>query len=67
MRIAKSILWTTTKLNRMKGSDRMAGNGLMMQYFEWYLDDDGQLWNRLKEDAKHLKELGITAVWTPPA
>ena len=38
-----------------------------MQYFEWYLDDDGQLWNRLKEDAKHLKELGITAVWTPPA
>lgn len=45
----------------------MAGNGLMMQYFEWYLDDDGQLWNRLKEDAKHLKELGITAVWTPPA
>ena len=36
----------------MKGSDRMAGNGLMMQYFEWYLDDDGQLWNRLKEDAK---------------
>ena len=56
MRIAKSILWTTTKLNRMKGSDRMAGNGLMMQYFEWYLDDDdGQLWNRLKEDAKHLK------------
>ena len=31
----------------MKGSDRMAGNGLMMQYFEWYLDDDGQLWNRL--------------------
>ena len=51
----------------MKGSDRMAGNGLMMQYFEWYLDDDGQLWNRLKEDAKHLKELGITAVWTPPA
>ena len=39
----------------------------MMQYFEWYLDDDGQLWNRLKEDAKHLKELGITAVWTPPA
>ena len=45
----------------------MAGNGLMMQYFEWYLDDDGQLWNRLKEDAKHLKELGVTAVWTPPA
>ena len=39
----------------------------MMQYFEWYLDDDGQLWNRLKEDAKHLKGLGITAVWTPPA
>ena len=45
----------------------MAGNGLIMQYFEWYLDDDGQLWNRLKEDAGHLKALGVTAVWTPPA
>ncbi len=42
-------------------------NGVMMQYFEWNLSNDGQLWNRLKEDAKHLREIGVTAVWIPPA
>ena len=30
-----------------------------MQYFEWYLEDDGRLWTKLKDDANHLKELGI--------
>lgn len=45
----------------------MKRNKLMMQYFEWYLDDDGSLWNNLRKDAKHLKEMGVTAVWTPPA
>lgn len=39
----------------------------MMQYFEWYLDNQPHLWNLLKEDAKHLKDIGITAVWMPPA
>ncbi|NLJ94013.1 MAG: alpha-amylase [Clostridiaceae bacterium] len=38
----------------------------MMQYFEWYLPNDGTLWNKLKEDAPHLKEIGISAVWIPP-
>lgn len=47
--------------------DDMKRNKLMMQYFEWYLDDDGSLWNNLRKDAKHLKEMGVTAVWTPPA
>lgn len=42
-------------------------NSLMMQYFEWYLPDDGKHWQRLKEDADHLKELGVTKVWLPPA
>lgn len=42
-------------------------NGVMMQYFEWNLPNDGNLWNHLKEDAKHLHEIGITAVWIPPA
>ena len=37
-------------------------NGIMMQYFEWYLPNDGNLWNRLKGDAQHLKEAGITSV-----
>ncbi|NDV77388.1 alpha-amylase [Dysgonomonas sp. 511] len=42
-------------------------NGVMMQYFEWNLPNDGNLWKQLKDDAKHLHEIGITAVWIPPA
>lgn len=41
-------------------------NGTMMQYFEWDLPNDGKHWKRLKEDAEHLKEIGISAVWIPP-
>ena len=26
-------------------------NGVMMQYFEWNLPNDGNLWKQLKEDA----------------
>lgn len=37
-----------------------------MQYFEWYLPNDGQLWNRLRDDAPHLREIGVTSVWIPP-
>ncbi|WP_029905026.1 alpha-amylase [Prevotella sp. 10(H)] len=42
-------------------------NKVMMQYFEWNLPNDGDLWNKLKADAAHLQEIGITAVWIPPA
>ncbi len=42
-------------------------NGVMMQYFEWNLPNDGNLWNRLKADAKHLHDIGVTSVWIPPA
>jgi len=42
-------------------------NGVMMQYFEWKLPNDGNLWKQLKEDAKHLHQIGVTAVWIPPA
>ena len=41
-------------------------NGTLMQYFEWNLVNDGKHWQRLKDDAEHLKEIGITAVWLPP-
>ena len=41
-------------------------NGTMMQYYEWFLPNDGQLWNKLAADAEHLQEMGITAVWLPP-
>ncbi|WP_300285105.1 alpha-amylase [uncultured Alistipes sp.] len=42
-------------------------NGVMMQYFEWNLPNEGKLWTQLKEDAAHLHEIGVTAVWIPPA
>ena len=42
-------------------------NGVMMQYFEWNLPNDGKLWKQLKADAAHLHEIGVTAVWIPPA
>lgn len=42
-------------------------NGTLMQYFEWYLPADGKHWQRLAEDAQHLKDLGISMVWLPPA
>lgn len=42
-------------------------NGTLMQYFEWYLPDDGKHWQRLATDAAHLKEIGISMVWLPPA
>ena len=42
-------------------------NQTLMQYFEWYLPDDGQHWNRLEEDAPNLAAKGIRKVWMPPA
>ena len=42
-------------------------NETMMQYFEWYLPDDGQHWQHLAQDAQHLSEIGISKVWMPPA
>lgn len=42
-------------------------NGVMMQYFEWYLPEDCSLWKQLKKEAPNLKKSGITAVWMPPA
>lgn len=42
-------------------------NGVMMQYFEWYVSEQPPLWNILKKQAKELAKVGISAVWTPPA
>ena len=42
-------------------------NGVMMQYFHWYLPPDGSLWNELKENAEDLANVGITSMWLPPA
>jgi len=45
----------------------MKNNGLMMQYFEWYMDADHSLWRTVAEEASKLKNLGVTALWLPPA
>ncbi|WP_273135046.1 alpha-amylase [Culturomica massiliensis] len=42
-------------------------NGVMMQYFEWNMPNNGNLWKELKADAAHLHEIGVTSVWIPPA
>ena len=42
-------------------------NGVMMQYFQWYLPDDGSHWKRLIQQAQELASAGFTAVWLPPA
>lgn len=45
----------------------MNGNGLMMQFFEWYLPDDHSLWRKVAEEAPKLKKLGVSSLWVPPA
>lgn len=45
----------------------MKTNGVIMQYFHWYIPHDIHLWTQLKNDATHLKNIGISAIWMPPA
>ncbi|MCG9886314.1 MAG: alpha-amylase [Cyanobacteria bacterium] len=42
-------------------------NGVMMQYFHWYLPADGSLWNEVKDQAETLAKIGVTSLWLPPA
>ena len=42
-------------------------NGVMMQYFHWYIAPDGTLWQDVANRAKDLANLGIDALWLPPA
>ncbi|MEO0899198.1 MAG: alpha-amylase [Bacteroidota bacterium] len=42
-------------------------NQTLMQYFHWYLPNDGQLWNKVVQYAEELAENGITALWLPPS
>ena len=41
-------------------------NFTMMQFFEWNIENDGAHWDRLKNAAHSLKQMGISAVWIPP-
>lgn len=42
-------------------------NGTMMQYFHWYYPADGSLWGKVAGESSALADLGITALWLPPA
>jgi alpha-amylase len=52
--------------NPVTPREHQADNQVMMQYFEWFLPDDGQHWNRLRDSAEHLKSLGVGGIWMPP-
>lgn len=42
-------------------------NGIIMQYFEWYLECQQNLWNEISKNAEMLAKMGVTALWLPPA
>lgn len=42
-------------------------NRTIMQYFEWYLPENGLHWKRCAAQAEELKKAGINMVWLPPA
>ena len=42
-------------------------NGVMFQYFEWYLPADASLWKTVGDNAQCISEKGVTSVWLPPA
>ena len=42
-------------------------NKTLMQYFEWYLPENGLHWERCVAQAAELKSAGIHMVWLPPA
>ena len=45
----------------------MKENRTLMQYFEWYIKPEDNLWKKVKENASELEKIGITDVWLPPA
>ncbi len=48
----------------------MKDNGMMMQYFHWYYGNSAnepELWVKIKIEANSLANLGVTALWLPPA
>ena len=42
-------------------------NGTLLQGFSWYLPSDGTHWESMAVQARRLADLGVTAVWLPPA
>ena len=45
----------------------MKENQTLMQYFEWYVKAENKLWQQVSQEARKMKEIGITDIWLPPA
>jgi alpha-amylase len=45
----------------------MAKNGTLLQSFHWYTNGDGTFWKDIANQAAALANLGLTALWLPPA
>ena len=46
---------------------KLMQNQTLIQFFHWYYNEEQNLWTKVAAEAGHLKEIGITAVWLPPA
>lgn len=42
-------------------------NQTMMQYFEWYLKPEDNLWKKIISEANLLSSIGISSIWLPPS
>ncbi|WP_316738212.1 alpha-amylase [Pedobacter aquatilis] len=42
-------------------------NQTLIQFFHWYYNEEQNLWTKVATEAAHLKEIGVTMVWLPPA
>lgn len=42
-------------------------NQTIIQFFHWYYNEEQNLWTKVAAEANHLKEIGVTSVWLPPA
>lgn len=44
----------------------MTTNQTIIQFFHWYINDDGNWWDYCASQARHLADLGFTHVYLPP-
>ena len=54
-------------MRRLTKANGPMTHGVMIQYFEWNLENSGTLWNDVVAAAGDLRNVGITAIWLPPA
>jgi alpha-amylase len=45
----------------------MIENGVILQAFHWYIEPGGTFWKEIKNRASEWAQMGITALWLPPA